>query len=164
MSCGPGSHRSAFRRGGASASSENAAANRNQWQAHRTSENCASQAEMTGDRLSPIATMASVELMQPGLENMTAIGDELALRWTDGLESYYPLEFLRKRCPCALCAGETDLLGNVYKGKMDLAPASFQLKRCTVVGGYGIQPEWADGHSSGIYSFSYLRSLDPSVA
>jgi DUF971 family protein len=88
--------------------------------------------------------MARIEFMQPGLENMTAIGDELALRWTDGVESYYPLEFLRKRCPCALCAGETDLLGNVYKGKMDLAPASFQLKRCTVVGGYGIQPEWAD--------------------
>jgi DUF971 family protein len=119
---------------------------------------------MTGDRLSPIATMARIELMQPGLENMTPIGDELALRWTDGLESYLPLEFLRKRCPCALCAGETDLLGNVYKGKMDLAPASFQLKRCTVVGGYGIQPEWSDGHSSGIYSFSYLRSLDPTVA
>jgi DUF971 family protein len=119
---------------------------------------------MKGDLLSPIARMARLELMQPGLENMTAIGDELALRWSDGLESYYPLEFLRKRCPCALCAGETDLLGNVYKGKMDLAPASFQLKRCTIVGGYGIQPEWADGHSSGIYSFSYLRSLDPSVA
>jgi DUF971 family protein len=119
---------------------------------------------MTGDLLSPIATMARIEFMQPGLENMTAIGDELALRWTDGLESYFPFEFLRKRCPCALCAGETDLLGNVYKGRSDLAPASFKLKRCSVVGGYGIQPEWSDGHSSGIYSFSYLRSLDPSVA
>jgi DUF971 family protein len=121
-------------------------------------------AKMAGDPLSPIATMARIGVMQPGLDNMTVIGNELALRWTDGLESYLPLEFLRKRCPCALCAGETDLLGNVYKGKMDLAPASFQLKRCTVVGGYGIQPEWSDGHGSGIYSFSYLRSLDPSVA
>jgi DUF971 family protein len=124
----------------------------------------AHQVKKTGDRLSPIATVARIELMQPGLENMTPIGDELALRWTDGRESYFPLEFLRKRCPCALCAGETDLLGNIYKGKVDLAPASFQLKRCAVVGGYGIQPEWSDGHSSGIYSFSYLRSLDPSVA
>jgi DUF971 family protein len=108
--------------------------------------------------------MARIDLMQPGLENMTVIGDELALRWTDGLESYFRLESLRKRCPCALCAGEKDLLGNVYKGKVELGPASFQLKRCAVVGGYGIQPEWSDGHSSGIYSFSYLRSLDPSVA
>jgi DUF971 family protein len=27
------------------------------------------------------------------------------------------------------------------------------------VGGYGIQPVWADGHDSGIYSFDYLRKL-----
>ena len=102
--------------------------------------------------------------MQPGLENMTIIGNELALRWADGVESYFPLEFLRRRCPCALCAGEKDILGNVYKGNVKLAPESFQLKRCTVVGGYGIQPEWLDGHSSGIYSFTYLKSLDPNVA
>jgi DUF971 family protein len=108
--------------------------------------------------------MARIQFMQPGLENMTVIGNELALRWSDQLESYFPLEFLRKRCPCALCAGEKDLLGNVSKGKPQLAPVSFQLKGCAVVGGYGIQPEWTDGHSSGIYSFSYLRSLDPNVA
>ena len=72
--------------------------------------------------------------MQLGLENMTVIGNELALRWTDGTESYMPLEFLRKRCPCALCAGEKDILGKVYKGNVKLGPTSFQLKRCTVVG------------------------------
>lgn len=102
--------------------------------------------------------------MQPGLENMTIIGNELALRWTDGTESYLPLELLRKGCPCALCAGEKDILGNVYKGEMNLSPTSFQLKRCSAVGAYAIQPEWMDGHGSGIYSFSYLRSLDPNVA
>src|ERR1700731_2968216 len=102
--------------------------------------------------------------MQPGLENMTVIGNELALRWTDRFKSYFAFEFLRKRCPCALCAGEKDILGNLYKGTAKLGPASFQLKSCAIVGGYGIQPEWMDGHGSGIYSFSYLRSLDPSVA
>jgi DUF971 family protein len=101
--------------------------------------------------------------MQLGLDNMAVIGNELALRWTDGIESYLPLEFLRKRCPCALCAGEADIVGNVYKREVKLSPASFQLKRCTVVGGYGIQPEWMDGHGSGIYSFAYLRSLDAEV-
>jgi DUF971 family protein len=107
--------------------------------------------------------MAKLKPMQLGLENMTVIGNELALRWTDGTESYMPLEFLRKRCPCALCAGEKDILGNVYKGTVKLGPTSFQLKRCTVIGGYAIQPEWMDAHGSGIYSFSYLRSLDPNV-
>lgn len=99
--------------------------------------------------------------MQLGLENMAVIGNELALRWTDGIETYLSLEFLRRQCPCALCAGEKDIVGNVYKGEVKLSAASFQLKRCAVVGGYGIQPEWMDGHSSGIYSFDYLRSLDP---
>jgi DUF971 family protein len=28
-----------------------------------------------------------------------------------------------------------------------------------LVGGYAIQLFWADGHSSGIYSFTYLRRL-----
>jgi DUF971 family protein len=108
--------------------------------------------------------MANVRSMQQGLEHMAVIGHELALRWTDGTEKYLPLDFLRKRCPCALCSGEKDLLGNVYRGEVKLDPKSFQLKRCAIVGGYGVQPEWMDGHASGIYSFSYLRSLDPNLA
>jgi DUF971 family protein len=99
--------------------------------------------------------------MQVSLEEMTVIGGELALRWSDGVETYVSLELLRRNCPCALCAGEKDLLGNIYKANLHLGPQSFQLKRCIVVGGYGIQPEWMDGHGSGIYSFSYLRSLNP---
>jgi len=27
------------------------------------------------------------------------------------------------------------------------------------VGGYAIQPVWADGHNTGIYSFEYLRRV-----
>ena len=109
--------------------------------------------------------MANVRSMQQGLEHMAVIGNELALRWTDGTENYLPLDFLRKRCPCALCSGEKDLLGNVvYRGEAKLGPKSVQLKRCSIVGGYGLQPEWMDGHASGIYSFSYLRSLDPNLA
>jgi DUF971 family protein len=115
-------------------------------------------------RLFPFPTMARINPMQLGLENMTVIGNELALRWSDGIESYFLLDFLRKRCPCAACAGEKDILGNVYGGQAKLGPESFRLKRCTAVGGYAIQPEWMDGHSSGIYSFTYLRSLDPNVA
>ena len=118
----------------------------------------------TDTHLFPFATMATLGSMQPGLENMVVIGNELALRWADGIETYLPLDFLRKACPCALCAGEKDILGNVYKGEAKLGPESVQLKRCTIVGGYGIKPEWMDGHDSGIYSFSYLRSLDLDVA
>jgi DUF971 family protein len=100
-------------------------------------------------------------MMTLTLESMIVIGDELALRWSDSVESYFPLVFLRRHCPCAVCAGESDLLGKVVKGEVTLIPASYQLRKCSQVGGYAIQPEWSDGHHSGIYSFSYLRSLKP---
>jgi DUF971 family protein len=31
--------------------------------------------------------------------------------------------------------------------------------RIVNVGGYAIQPVWADGHASGIFSFDYLQKL-----
>jgi DUF971 family protein len=37
---------------------------------------------------------------------------------------------------------------------------SFQLIGFDFVGGYALQPRWADGHSSGIYSFTFLRRLE----
>jgi DUF971 family protein len=40
-----------------------------------------------------------------------------------------------------------------------LTPASFQLSRAVPVGGYGVQPHWADGHNTGLFTFEYLRSL-----
>jgi DUF971 family protein len=88
------------------------------------------------------------------------IGGELAIKWDDGGESFIALEKLRRRCPCADCQGEPDILGQLHKGPEEpLTPPSFQLRRMVNVGGYGIQPVWADGHDSGIYSFDYLRKL-----
>ncbi|HTA95201.1 MAG TPA: gamma-butyrobetaine hydroxylase-like domain-containing protein, partial [Verrucomicrobiae bacterium] len=34
------------------------------------------------------------------------IGNELAVRWGDGGESFILLEKLRRACPCAGCKGE----------------------------------------------------------
>jgi len=91
------------------------------------------------------------------LESFAIIGEELAIRWKDGLETYIRLEDLRRHCPCAVCAGE-------YGGSPTLVPDSFVLKSCAPVGGYALQPVWADGHSSGIYSYEYLRSWDSGEA
>jgi DUF971 family protein len=94
------------------------------------------------------------------LESFAIIGEELAIRWKDGVETYIRLEDLRRHCPCAVCAGEKDLLGHQYGGSPPLVPDSFALKSCAPVGSYALQPVWADGHSSGIYSYEYLRSWD----
>jgi DUF971 family protein len=88
------------------------------------------------------------------------IGNELAVRWDDGKESFIPLEKLRRACPCAGCQGEVDVLGKLHKGPTQvLLPPAFELVRMTSVGTYAIQPHWADGHASGIYSFEYLRRV-----
>jgi DUF971 family protein len=88
------------------------------------------------------------------------IGSELAIRWDDGGEDFIPLEKLRRACPCAGCKGEVDILGNLYKNpEKPFAPNAFELVRISSVGGYAIQPEWADGHNTGIFSFEYLRRV-----
>jgi DUF971 family protein len=99
--------------------------------------------------------------MRLELRNAQVIGNELALAWNDETESYFPLEFLRRACPCAACGGEPDVLGNVSSrvGGITYTNKSFQLVGFDLVGGYALQPRWADGHSSGIYGFTYLRRL-----
>ena len=88
------------------------------------------------------------------------IGGELAIKWEDGSESFIALEKLRRCCPCAGCKGEVDVMGNVYKNpEQPLAPAAFKLARIVNVGTYAVQPVWADGHASGIYSFDYLKRV-----
>ena len=87
------------------------------------------------------------------------IGSELAIAWSDGAESYLPLEALRRACPCAACGGEPDVLGHVVRPQVVYTPESFILKGVAVVGGYALQPAWADGHGTGLYTFPFLRRL-----
>jgi DUF971 family protein len=95
--------------------------------------------------------------------NIQQIGNELAIQWSDGGESYLNLELLRRACPCAACGGEPDVLGNVLRPEVSHTAASFQLDSFVVVGGYALQPRWQDGHNTGIYSFQYLRRLASST-
>ena len=91
--------------------------------------------------------------------NIQQIGDELAVSWNDGAESFFKLETLRRACPCAGCGGEPDVLGNIARPHVTYTDKSFQLVGLDLVGGYALQPRWADGHGTGIYSFTYLLRL-----
>ncbi len=91
--------------------------------------------------------------------NIQQIGNELAIQWNDGAESYLDLQFLRRACPCAACGGEPDVLGNIMRPNVSYSENSFELAGFDVVGGYAIQPRWRDGHGTGIYSFQYLRRI-----
>ena len=92
--------------------------------------------------------------------DIQVIGDELAIKWDDGGESFVTLEKLRRACPCAGCKGEVDALGNLHKGPdMPLTPAAFTIVRVLPVGSYAVQPVWADGHATGLFAYDYLRRV-----
>lgn len=94
------------------------------------------------------------------LTNVCKIGDELALAFSDGSEMYLGLPLMRRSCPCAVCQGEPDAMGRVLRPIVEHGPGAFELNRFELVGGYGLQLFWADGHSTGIYSMAYLEQLD----
>jgi DUF971 family protein len=97
------------------------------------------------DRLSPV--------------NVQPIGAELAIGWNDGSETFIPFELLRRGCPCAACGGEPDVMGNVLRPEVEYTPGSFEFRGWQIVGGYAVQPFWADGHGSGLYTFPLLQAL-----
>lgn len=93
------------------------------------------------------------------LENATVIANELALSFVDGYEAYLSIPLLRRACPCAGCQGEPDAMGRVLRPVVEYGARAFELGRFEMIGGYALQLFWADGHSTGIYSYTYLQKL-----
>jgi DUF971 family protein len=50
-------------------------------------------------------------------------------------------------------------MGRVLRPVQQIGPRGFELLRSEAVGGYALQLFWADGHSTGIFTFDYLRRL-----
>lgn len=87
------------------------------------------------------------------------VGSFLALRWEDGREDVLSGEFLRERSPSAENMGEKDILGNTYGGDGPRQFPGVAVTGLHRVGNYAVSLVFSDGHSSGIYSWEYLRGL-----
>jgi DUF971 family protein len=91
-------------------------------------------------------------------------GKGLEIDWADGHKSAWSFPLLRDACPCATCVEERKQTGRRIG---DLKPKQTELlpmykppakpASAHAVGRYAIQFNWQDGHSSGIYSWEYLR-------
>lgn len=83
----------------------------------------------------------------------------LTIVWQDGTRQRWPHAQLRASCKCAQCQSQ----------RLSGSPASIteaprqqpRVDRMNMVGNYGLQLVFNDGHQRGIYPWSYLRALGP---
>lgn len=88
----------------------------------------------------------------------------LTIRWADGATSYYSLALLRKMSPSA---DMKQLRDEMKRNPLTVLPAGavpqgqLRAEDAELVGNYAIKIRFSDGHDTGIYSWDYLRELDP---
>ena len=92
-------------------------------------------------------------------EHIQAIGEDIAIRWDDGAESYIGMEKLRAASPSAENKGESDLLGNTIGGTDQTSFPGVRVTGWDIVGGYAVQFRFSDGHNTGLYAFDMLHEL-----
>ncbi len=87
------------------------------------------------------------------------IGSEIALRWSDGAETFFAGDLLRAASPSAETRGERDIFGQQYGGNGPRTFDGVTVVGWERVGNYAIRFDFSDGHRTGIYSYDYLREL-----
>ena len=90
----------------------------------------------------------------------------LTVHWSDGRISIYPIEYLRKMSPSAEAK---QLREEMAQNPLTVLPASpaadepLSAEHIELVGTYAARIIFSDGHDTGIYSWQYLRSIDPNL-
>lgn len=91
--------------------------------------------------------------------NIQLIGQEVAILWSDGAETYHAMEALRAASPSAENIGERDILGNQYGGDGPKTFPGVTVTGWERVGNYAVRFDFSDGHRTGLYSYAHLRRL-----
>jgi DUF971 family protein len=91
----------------------------------------------------------------------------LTIEWTDGTTSYYSIAYLRKMSPSAEMR---ELREKLDRNPLTVLPAAMAnrtgplvAESAELVGNYALKIHFSDGHQTGIYSWEYLRSIDPAA-
>ena len=95
----------------------------------------------------------------PAPIDIQLIGEEVAIAWNDGVETYLNGERLRAASPSAENQGERDIFGQKHGGEGPRAFAGVRVLRWERVGNYALRFEFSDGHKTGLYTYDYLREL-----
>ena len=59
--------------------------------------------------------------MRFNMKSLMLFEQELAIDWGKNNTTVISYKQLRKLCPCAMCSGETDALGNQYGGQQQIS-------------------------------------------
>lgn len=96
----------------------------------------------------------------PTAVKLDVAANVLQITWSDGHVSRYAGGYLRFICPCAACRGHSP-------GEVEPPPwtqvKDVRITHVEPVGTYALAFTASDGHSSGIYSYSFLREHCPST-
>ncbi len=95
-------------------------------------------------------------LMKPIPKDIKSSAEGLNILWSDGHKSHYPGRDLRMSCRCAGCVDEWTHASLL---KPELIPKDIKPKAINIVGSYALQIDWSDGHSTGIFTYDYLREI-----
>jgi DUF971 family protein len=99
-------------------------------------------------KTSPNSPDMSVAVKTPKIKGLNEVGRyAVGVKWADGHDSIFPLENLRRFCPCNECGSEAD------GGIPDNSQQMMQLSR---LGDTGLYIAWADGHET-LYTTAQLR-------
>lgn len=91
----------------------------------------------------------------------------LTVQWADGAMSYYTIAYLRKMSPSAEAR---ELRDQQKKNPLAILPSSavssgaIAATGAELVGNYALRISFNDGHNTGIYSWQYLREIDPALS
>jgi len=88
----------------------------------------------------------------------------LTIHWSDGQKSFYPIAYLRKMSPSAEMR---ELRKQMNANPLTILPDGLDLSQAVaaesaeMVGNYALKISFNDGHATGLYSWTYLREIDP---
>lgn len=95
-------------------------------------------------------------------------GAGMDIEWKDSHRSHYSFAWLRDACPCATCNEEREQTGRKIGQPPASKPSALPMYKdparpleVTPVGRYAISFHWNDGHTTGIYSWDFLRRECP---
>jgi DUF971 family protein len=100
------------------------------------------------------ATKASIDKIWPRELVYNRAEKVLHVHFEDGASFDLPAEYLRTQSPSAEVQGHSEAQRKTVGGKRNVGVASTE-----AVGNYAVRLLFDDGHSTGIFSWSYLHEL-----